>query len=260
MVLTEHPFIGAGIRVCLSHSKDLIVAAETSDSKIAREAASKTKPALLLIDLSPPTSLSLTTVDDLHRFFPEMPILVFSTQPEALYAERALRAGAMGYVMEQSGCDTLLKAIRSVLAGQIYVSPTLSQSLLQKVTRGAQSGLQPVDVLTEREFDIFQLIGQGKSTRDMSNQLHVSAKTIAVHRNHIRRKLKLRTGTELIQTALRFCSESEPHSKGRAELLAQNVELRRETQSLKAQLAAMRAATTAGNIRAESPEASSARS
>ena len=244
VVLTEHPLIGAGIRACLSHSKDLTVAAETSETKVAREIASKTKPALLLIDLSPPTSLSLTTVDDLHKFLPDTPILVSSTQPEVLYAERALRSGAAGYVMEQSGCETFLKAIRSVLAGQIYVSPTLSQTLLQKVTKGTPSGLLPVDMLSEREFDIFQLIGQGKSTRDMSDQLHVSAKTIAVHRCHIRRKLKLRTSTELIQTALRFCSDSESFSKEYAKLLAQNAELRREAQSLKTELATVRSATT----------------
>lgn len=205
-ILSEHPVICKGIRACLKSSRDLAFAGEASDAKAVRAFASNHRPDALLLDLTPPTRFCLTTITDLHRFLPRLPVLVFSTEHESLYAERALKAGAKGYVMEQAGCAAVLEAIQRVISGRIYLSPQLSEMLLEKLTgQPLQSNSQPLSVLSAREFDVFQMIGHGKDTQEMASRLHLSPKTIAVHRTHIRTKLKLRNHAQLVQFAIRFC-------------------------------------------------------
>ncbi|HXP58990.1 MAG TPA: response regulator transcription factor, partial [Dongiaceae bacterium] len=136
---------------------------------------------------------------------PELLILVVSMHDEAIYAERALRAGARGYVMKEAGGENLLAAIRQVLNGQIYLSARMSARVLENLSdRRPRGSASPIENLTDREFEVFQLVGLGKSTRDIAGQLHLSPKTVDVHRGHIKEKLRLDDATALVRYAVRW--------------------------------------------------------
>jgi DNA-binding NarL/FixJ family response regulator len=128
---------------------------------------------------------------------------------ETIYAERVLRAGGRGYIMKSEGGEKLLGAIRQVLAGQGYVSKSISAAILDSLTRRPGPGAASLNVLSDREFEVFQLIGQGLSTHEIAQQLHLSGKTVGTHRVHIKEKLKLRTGPELIQQAVRWSATQQ---------------------------------------------------
>jgi DNA-binding NarL/FixJ family response regulator len=157
-----------------------------------------------------PGRSGLEFIKDLLAAHPALVILVLSMHDEAVYAERALRAGARGYIMKEAGGENLLTAIRRVLGGQVYLSEQMSARILDNLSgqkpRGSHS---PIQKLSDREFEIFQLIGQGKSTRDIANQLHISPKTVDVHRGHIKEKLELNDATSLIRHAVRWVESQE---------------------------------------------------
>ena len=209
LLVSEHPVLRAGLRACMKSARDLTCVGETTTAKVTASAIAKTKPDLMLLDLTPPTNIGLSFIKDLLIFHPQLQILILSTQDESIHAEHALRAGAKGYVMEQSGCDNILKAIRHVLSGRIYLSPDISEKLLMEYTAHGKHPSSPLAALTEREFEVFQFIAQGKSTRQIAEQIHLSEKTVAVHRNHIRNKLKLGSPSELLQFAIRW-QDSKP--------------------------------------------------
>jgi DNA-binding NarL/FixJ family response regulator len=136
---------------------------------------------------------------------PDLAVLVVSMHDEVVFAERALRAGARGYIMKEAGGENLLAAIRQVLRGEVYVSPRMSSRILNDLSaRRPRGSTSPIERLTDREFEVFQLIGQGKSTRDIAEQLHLSSKTVDVHRSHIKEKLELKDATALIRHAVRW--------------------------------------------------------
>jgi DNA-binding NarL/FixJ family response regulator len=144
-------------------------------------------------------------IKDLIAEKPERLILVVSMHDEAIYAERTLRAGARGYVMKEAGGENLLAAIRQVLGGQIYLSGRMSGRILENLSaRKPRGSASPIERLTDREFQVFQMVGLGKSTRDIAGQLHLSPKTVDVHRGHIKEKLQLRDATALVRHAVRW--------------------------------------------------------
>jgi DNA-binding NarL/FixJ family response regulator len=144
-------------------------------------------------------------IKDLQASHPAVPILVVSMHDEEVHGERVLRAGARGYLMKDAGAAKMLEAIRHVLAGQVYVSARMSARLLDALTgRRPRGSHSPIEKLSDREFEIFQLIGQGKSTREIAKQLHLSSKTVDVHRGHIKEKLELKDATALIRFAVRW--------------------------------------------------------
>ena len=160
---------------------------------------------MILLDISLPDKNGLELIKDIQALKPGLPILVVSMHDELLYAERVLRAGGRGYIMKQEGGKKLLQAIRQVLGGQIYVSEKMSARILENFSgRHAESAGSPVQRLTDREFEVFQLIGQGKGTRDIAAHLHLSVKTVEVHRANIKKKLKLKTATDLVRHAIRW--------------------------------------------------------
>jgi DNA-binding NarL/FixJ family response regulator len=165
----------------------------------------KTKPDLVLTDLTMPGRSGLEFIKDLRAAEPNLAILVISMHDETVHAERALRAGARGYIMKEAGGENLLAAIRTVLRGEVYLSPRMSARVLENLSgarpRGSSS---PIEKLSDREFQVFQLIGQGKSTRDIAAQLHLSPKTVDVHRANIKEKLDLTDATALIRHAVRW--------------------------------------------------------
>jgi len=209
MLVDDHPMTRAGLAQLISKQPDLQVFCEAGDAAEAFQGLSKLKPDLILTDITMPGRNGLEFIKDILALYKGLPILVVSMHDELIYAERVLRAGARGYIMKEAGGEKLLVAIRRVLSGQVYVSERMSATLLDALTghrpRGSGSAIEK---LTDREFEVFQLIGQGKSTRDIAAQLHLSQKTVDVHRGHIKQKLELKDATSLVRHAVRWV-ESE---------------------------------------------------
>ena len=205
LLVDDHPFMRAGLAGLIERQPDLVVCGEAGNPAEAFRELARSKPDLVLTDLTMPGRSGLEFIKDLRAAEPTLAILVVSMHDEVVQAERALRAGARGYIMKEAGGENLLAAIRQVLRGEVYVSPRMSARILDGLSgakpRGSSS---PIEKLTDREFEIFQLIGQGKSTREIAAQLHLSTKTVDVHRSHIKEKLELKDVTSLIRHAVRW--------------------------------------------------------
>jgi len=194
-----------GIAQLIEHEPDLVVCGEAEQASEALQKAQKLMPDLMLIDITLPDKNGLELIKDIQFALPKMPVLVLSMHDESLYVERVLRAGGRGYVMKQEGGKKLMEAIRQVLNGQIFVSDKMSAKILEIFSgRRAEVSGSPVEVLSDREFEVFQLIGKGISTKEIADQLHLSAKTVEVHRINIKQKLNVRTAPELIRYAVRW--------------------------------------------------------
>ena len=173
----------------------------------------KSNPDLLLTDLTMPGRSGVEFIKDVLAVHENLPILVVSMHDEVIYAERAIRGGARGYIMKEAGGDKLLSAIRHVLNGKVYVSEEISAKILDNLSgRKPRGSHSPIEKLSDREFEIFQLIGQGKSTRDIAKQLHLSPKTVDVHRGHIKEKLELRDATSLVRHAVRWVETQDSNT------------------------------------------------
>jgi DNA-binding NarL/FixJ family response regulator len=205
MVVDDHPMTRNGIADWIRCEQDLRVCAEAQNAEQALEAVSKSNPDLVLTDITLPGKSGLELIKDLRAMQPDLPILVISMHDESLYAERVLRAGARGYIMKHEGGDDIIRAIRQVLSGKLYVSEQMSARILEGVS-GRQPATQcsAIKQLTDRELEIFQLIGQGLSTQEIANKLHLSAKTVHAHRASIKDKLEIKSVTELISYAARW--------------------------------------------------------
>jgi DNA-binding NarL/FixJ family response regulator len=211
LVVDDHPFMRAGIAQLIERQPDLRVCGEAGQPSEAFAALARTRPDLVLTDLTMPGRSGLEFIRDLRAAEPNLAILVISMHDELVYAERALRAGARGYIMKEAGGEALLAAIRQVLRGEVYVSPRMSARLLDALSaRRPRASHSPIEQLTDREFEVFQLIGQGKGTREIAAQLGLSPKTVDVHRANLRAKLKLGDMTALIQHAVRWVETRGP--------------------------------------------------
>ena len=203
IVVDDHPIVRQGLAKLLSDEKDLVLCGEAENARDGLQAIGKLKPDLAIVDISLAGKTGLELIKDVRAQYPQLPVLVLSMHDELIYAERALRAGARGYVMKQEGGKILVQAIRQVLSGEVYATPRISASILSRLSDGrARSARSPVENLTEREFEVFQLIGQGLATRQIAEQLHVSVKTVEVHRVHIKEKLHLVAGPALMHYAM----------------------------------------------------------
>lgn len=194
-----------GLRGVINREPDMIVCGEAENARQAVDAVQRLAPDLALVDITLPHKSGLELVKDLKAMHPALAILAISMHDESLYAERMLRAGANGYITKQQPPEELVKAIRQVLGNQVYVSKEVSESLLRRFSGRPQLNRSPMEILTDREFGVFQLIGEGKSPTDIARQLHLSVKTVAVHNANIREKLKLKSTAQLI----RFAVQSE---------------------------------------------------
>jgi DNA-binding NarL/FixJ family response regulator len=211
LIVDDHPMMRQGLAQLIDHEPDLSASAEADTAAQALNLIAARKPDLVLADISLPDKNGLELLKDIQVFHPDLPVLVVSMHDETLYAERALRAGARGYIMKQEGGTKLMQAIRQVLAGQIYVSEKMSARILELFSGHHPAGGDfPLEGLSDREFEIFQLIGAGKGTRDIAALLHLSVKTVEVHRANIKRKLKLNTGAEVVRYAIRWTEARQP--------------------------------------------------
>lgn len=211
LIVDDHPMMREGLAQLIDHESDLSAAFQASTAGQALQAVASCKPDLALIDISLPDKNGLELIKDLQTLYPDLPTLVVSMHDESLYAERVLRAGGRGYIMKQEGGKKLMTAIRQVLNGQIYVSEKVSSKILEGFSgRRPDSVHSPVERLSDREFEVFQLIGQGQGTRQIADQLHLSVKTVEVHRANIKRKLELRAANELVRYAIRWTEAQHP--------------------------------------------------
>ncbi len=205
LLVDDHPMMRSGLAHLIERQPDLTVVGEAANPAEALKVLTSARPDIMLTDLTMPGRSGLEFVKDLLAVSPALPILVVSMHDEAVYAERALRAGARGYIMKEAGGEAVVAAIRQILSGQAYVSPAMSARILDNLSSKKPRGsTSPIEKLSDREFEVFQLIGQGKSTRDIAEQLHLSSKTVDVHRSHIKEKLELKDATALIRHAVRW--------------------------------------------------------
>lgn len=211
MVVDDHPMMRDGLRQVIGNEPDLEVCGEADDASTALAEAERLKPDLAIVDITLRSSSGLELIKDLQIHSPKTVILVLSMHDESLYAERVLRAGGRGYVMKQEGGRKIIEGIRHVLSGRTFVSENVSARILDNLSRQHRPDRPLVEQLTDREFEVFRLIGEGLSTKEIADKLKVSVKTIEVHRVNTKEKLKISTATELIRFAVRWL---EAHGEG----------------------------------------------
>jgi DNA-binding NarL/FixJ family response regulator len=205
LIVDDHPMMRKGLAQLIDNEPDLKVCAEADTAGQAIDLVAKQKFDLALLDISLPDKNGLELIKDIRALRPELPVLVVSMHDEMIYAERVLRAGGRGYIMKQEGGGKFLAAIRQVLTGQVYVSQQMSSRILEVFSgRQPENYGSPVRKFSDREFEVFQLIGQGIGTREIAEKLHLSVKTVEVHRANIKEKLGLKTATELVRYAVRW--------------------------------------------------------
>lgn len=202
LIIDDHPLLRKGLAALINQESDLFVVAEAPDAERGLELLAANRFDMATVDISLPGSDGIELVKTIKQRHGELPVLVLSMHDEVLFAERALRAGARGFIMKQEAADCILRAIRRVLEGQIYVSERIATRMLKKLVGGDnESGACSLDCLTDRELTIFRLIGKGYGTRQIAEELHLSIKTVESHRAHIKDKLEISSGTELVRCA-----------------------------------------------------------
>jgi DNA-binding NarL/FixJ family response regulator len=205
LIVDDHPIFREGLTQSINRQQDLLVSAEAENAVEAMESVHRSRPDLVIVDLTLPGKSGLELIRDFRALYPELALLVVSMHDESLYAARILRAGARGYVMKQESPQILLQAIRHVLGGGIYVSDHMSAQILESYSGQRIAGnSSPIEQLSDREFEIFHLIGQGRNNHEIADQLHLSLKTVGVHQANIRRKLNLGSSSDLIRFAVRW--------------------------------------------------------
>ncbi|MEL6445409.1 MAG: response regulator transcription factor [Bacteroidota bacterium] len=209
LLVDDHPLLRKGLALTLNAEPDLDVVGQAASAEEALEAFGTLDPDVALIDISLPGMSGLELLKHLLALKPDLLTLVVSRHDEALYAERAVRAGAKGYVMKVEAADEIVQAVRHVLRGGIYMSEDLKDRLLFGAAVGRKAPMQsPLEVLSDRELEVFEMTGRGLPTREIAERLHLSVKTVESYRARIKTKLSLDSGTELMQHAVRWV-ESE---------------------------------------------------
>jgi DNA-binding NarL/FixJ family response regulator len=201
LVVDDHPIVRLGIRQMLTAESDLEVCGEAESADDARQLIERVHPHLAIVDLSLAEGSGLGLIRSLRESAPSLPVLVLSMHDEALFAERVLRAGARGYIMKREAITGLVGAIRQVLSGRIYVSEGISQTVLERLGQESATPENPLANLTDRELEVFDLIGRGLSTAAIADQLRVSIKTIETYRSNLKTKLNLKDAGDLIRFA-----------------------------------------------------------
>ncbi|MDO9312804.1 MAG: response regulator transcription factor [Nitrosomonas sp.] len=207
MLIDDHAMLRHGMAMLINMEPDMEVFAEAGDGNEALAILKKTGPVdIVLLDVTLKTVSGFEVIKSMHALIPTLPVLFISMHDESVYAERALRAGARGYVMKQEPGEVLLTAIREVLKGNVYLSKQMHDKLLKRIAGGSEPE-QLINTLTPSEFEVLHLIGQGHSSQEIAKLLYRSIKTIETHRFNIRVKLNLKDGADLIRYATRWISE-----------------------------------------------------
>lgn len=205
LVIDDHPLLRQGLAMLINQQTDLEVCCEAEEGHAALNCIASKKPDIVILDISLKGPDGLELLKTIRTIAPDLPVLVLSMHDEAIYAERALRARANGYIMKQEAPERVLVAVRRILNGEVYLSDAMSKKMLQQYIDGAPSLLQSrIATLSDRELEVFCRIGEGRATREIAEGLHLSVKTVETYQAHIKEKLGLRSGRELIQHAIQW--------------------------------------------------------
>lgn len=205
LIVDDHPIVRQGLTELINHEEDLAVCGQAEDAPDAMVIIKELKPDMVIIDISLKETSGMELIKDIKAQYPNLPALALSMHDESLYAERALRAGAKGYVMKAEATERVITAIREILSGEIYVSDRMAVKMVRKLVGGKSDvGTSPIDPLSDRELEVFLLIGQGYGTRQIAEKLYLSVKTIETYRAHIKEKLNLASSAELLQYAIKW--------------------------------------------------------
>ena len=204
LIVDDHPIVRQGLAQLLRQEPDLTVCGEADHGQGIAQVIAELKPDILVLDLTLKDTSGIDVIKELTPRFPNLPILVLSIHDESLYAERVLRAGAKGYIMKEEAAEKVVTAVREVLRGEIYVGEKLKSRLLSKALGAPKAGASPLEVLSDRELEVFRLLGQGYSTRRIAERFNRSIKTVEIYRANIKQKLGLKDAAELIHCAVRW--------------------------------------------------------
>lgn len=205
LLVDDHPVTRQGVATLINQNQDLMVCGEADNAPLALELIQKLQPDLVLVDIALKSTSGIELIKNAKSMVPELPLLVMSMHDESVYAERALRAGAMGYIMKQEAGEKVQTAIRRVIGGELYFSDKMKEKMLHRlVSNRNDQAVFPIDTLSDRELEVFQLIGNGFSTRQIAAKLHLSVKTIDSYREHLKLKLGLETGADLVRHAIQW--------------------------------------------------------
>ncbi len=211
LVVDDHPIVREGLADLINKEKNLVVCGCAEDIPQALEALRTLKPDVVTVDISLKDASGIGLIKNIKAQYPDLPVLAISMHEESLYAERALRAGAKGYITKQQATENVIIAIRNVLQGQLYLSENMKDKLLLGLTRSGKTdiGGSPIESLTDRELEVFTFLGRGKSSRQIAEQLHLSIKTVETYRSRIKDKLNLAGASELLQRAFQWVNEQQ---------------------------------------------------
>ncbi len=206
LLVDDHPILRKGLAQMINQESDMMVCGEAEDAGKGFELVGTLQPDVAVVDVSLKTGNGIELVKNIKARYPELAVLVLSMHDESLYAERALRAGSLGYIMKEEATEQVLVAIRRVLNGEIFLSEKMKSRMLQQITSGGRNKVvsSPIENLTDRELEVFRLIGEGRSTRQIAAELHLSVRTVEAYREYIKSKLNLRNATELVQHAFHW--------------------------------------------------------
>jgi DNA-binding NarL/FixJ family response regulator len=205
LLVDDHPIVRQGLALLIDREADLSVCGEAEGAHTAFHAIETLRPDIVVLDISLNGPDGLEVLKEIRMKSGSLPVLILSMHDESIYAERAMRAGANGYIMKQEATEKVLIAIRRILQGDVYLSDRLTTTMLQQYVRGgATTKSSPLLNLTDRELEVFRLIGEGHGTRQIADELHLSVKTIESYQAHIKEKLALRNARELVQHAIEW--------------------------------------------------------
>jgi DNA-binding NarL/FixJ family response regulator len=208
-IVDDHPIVRQGLKLLINQEPDLTVCGEAENAPSVLPAIRALKPAIAVIDLSLGHDSGIELIKNIRLQHPELLLLVLSMHDESLYAERALRAGARGFIMKQEAPEKVIIAIKQVLQGAIYLSDAMKAKMLNKIIDSREKKSSSIELLSDRELQVFKLLGSGLSTRQVSDQLHVSIKTVEAYRANIKEKLNLKSSAELVQHAIHWVLSGE---------------------------------------------------
>jgi DNA-binding NarL/FixJ family response regulator len=211
LIVDDHAFLRRGLAQIIDDMPEVNVCGEAAGVSETLDKMRRLQPDVVIVDISLGDGNGLELTKEIKSQWPDVKVLVSSMHDEALFAERALRAGAMGYVSKSDDVECFITALRRILDGQVYLSPRMTDRLLTRVVAGSQeSASSPLERLSDRELEVFEMIGRGLSTKQIASKLDLSRKTVETYREHIKTKLSLRNGSELTQHAVQWVLEQAP--------------------------------------------------
>jgi DNA-binding NarL/FixJ family response regulator len=213
LLVDDHPMVRERLAEIINRESDLEVCAEAEDRYLALDRIREHDPKLVIVDITLKNSDGLELIKDIHAGWPALLMLVVSMHDESLYAERVIRAGARGYITKQQATRSILLAIRRVLDGQVFLSPTMASQIIGRITSPASANAcGPFDLLADRELQVFEMTGKGLNTREIAQQLHIGVKTVETYRHRIREKLHLENPTDLLRLAIAWSHQGQNSS------------------------------------------------